>query len=46
MLLPGTTISHLSEAPLRQAKNNFVRGIVSMAFTPTLTCLLKKSLQN
>jgi hypothetical protein len=46
MLLPGITISHLSEAPLRQAKNNFVRGIVSMLFRPTLTCRANQSLEN
>ena len=42
----GITISHLSEAPLRQAKNDFVRGIVSMVFRPTLTCRANESLEN
>jgi hypothetical protein len=43
---PGITISHPSEAPLRQAKNNLVRGIVSMVFTAELDLRAKESLEN
>jgi hypothetical protein len=45
-LFPEFIISHPSEAPLHQAKNNFVSGIVSMVFTTELDLRAEEPLEN